>query len=105
MARPHPLLESGDGAPSLRPLYMLMPYLWPKGRPDLKLRVVVSLLCLVLAILATTIGPIMFGWIIDAANPRRGVANILLATTFGLIAGYVAARILMQAFAQLRGYR
>jgi ATP-binding cassette subfamily B protein len=81
---------------------MLMPYLWPKGRPDLKLRVVVSLLCLVLAILATTIGPIMFGWIIDAANPRRGVANILLATTFGLIAGYVAARILMQAFAQLR---
>ena len=29
MARP--LTEEGDGAPSLRPLYMLLPYLWPKG--------------------------------------------------------------------------
>ena len=51
MARP--LTEEGDGAPSFRPLYMLLPYLWPKGHWDLKARVVVSLFCLVLAKVAT----------------------------------------------------
>ncbi|MGD0192608.1 MAG: ABC transporter ATP-binding protein/permease [Rhizomicrobium sp.] len=98
----HPLLESGDGAPSLRPLYMLLPYLWPKGRPDLKLRVVVSLLCLVLAIVATSVGPVIFGKIIDNSNPHQSVSTTLLSGTFGLIGGYALARILMQAFAQLR---
>ncbi len=33
----HPV-EEGSGAPSFRPLWRLMPYLWPAGRPDLKLR-------------------------------------------------------------------
>ena len=28
----HPV-EEGSGAPSFRPLWRLMPYLWPKGRP------------------------------------------------------------------------
>ena len=37
----HPV-EQGSGAPSFRPLWRLMPYLWPKGRPDLRARVVVS---------------------------------------------------------------
>jgi len=102
MADPHPLLESGDGAPSLRPLYMLLPYLWPKGRPDLKLRVIVSLFCLALAILATSVGPVIFGWIIDDLSPRRAISTAVMAMAFGLIGGYVLARILMQAFAQLR---
>jgi ATP-binding cassette subfamily B protein len=101
MAHPHPLLESGDGAPSLRPLYMLLPYLWPKGRPDLKLRVVVSMGCLVLAILATAVSPLFLGWITDRLA-HRSPALIPLAVTLGLIAGYVLSRILMQAFAQLR---
>ncbi len=43
MANQHPLVEEGDGAPSFRPLFMLLPYLWPKERPDLRLRVLVSI--------------------------------------------------------------
>jgi len=61
MAQPHPLLESGDGAPSLRPLKMLLPYLWPHGRVDLRLRVVTSMACLVLAIAATAVSPLLLG--------------------------------------------
>jgi ATP-binding cassette, subfamily B, heavy metal transporter len=101
MARPHPLLETGDGTPSLRPLYMLLPYLWPKGRPDLKLRVVVSMACLVLAIVATAISPLFLGWITDRLA-RKSPAAIPLAITMGLIGAYVLSRILMQAFAQIR---
>ena len=49
----HPV-EEGDGAPSLRPLWALMPYLWPKDT-GLRMRVVVSLLCMMLGIVATSI--------------------------------------------------
>jgi ATP-binding cassette subfamily B protein len=95
------LTEEGDGAPSFRPLWMLMPYLWPKGRPDLRARVFVSLLCLVLAILATTAFPVVMGAITNqlAVKPAAAVA---LGTSIALIGAYVLARILMQAFAQLR---
>ncbi len=101
MSTPNPMLESGDGTPSLHPLYMLMPYLWPKDRPDLRLRVVVSLVCLALSIAATTVSPVMFGWITDRLA-HKTPANIAIAAVFGLIVGYVLSRILMQAFAQLR---
>ena len=96
-----PLTEEGSGAPSLRPLWMLLPYLWPKGRRDLRLRVVVSLFCLVLAILATTAFPVIMGWITNSLA-QKPAADIALMTALGLIGGYVIARILMQAFAQLR---
>ncbi|HXM00338.1 MAG TPA: ABC transporter ATP-binding protein/permease [Rhizomicrobium sp.] len=95
------LLEEGDGAPSLRPLWMLLPYLWPKDRPDLRARVFVSLLCLGLAILATTAFPLFMGWITNQLA-RKPPATIAMATTLALIGGYVVARVLMQAFAQLR---
>ncbi len=98
----HPLLESGDGAPSLRPLYMLLPYLWPKGRANLRLRVVVSLVCLALGIAATTIAPIFLKRITDNLSLHHSVAAVVVTTTFGLIGIYTLSRILMQAFGQLR---
>ena len=101
MANPHPLLESGDGAPSLRPLYMLMPYLWPKGRPELKFRVGISLVCLGLAILAQAAVPYLFKWITDHLV-NQSVAAVSIAVTLGVIGAYSFSRIMMQAFAQLR---
>jgi len=99
MARP--LTEEGSGVPSLRPLWMLLPYLWPKGRADLRARVIFSLVCLVAAILATAAFPLFMGWITNtlAAKPAYAIA---LMTALALIGGYVLARIMMQAFAQLR---
>ena len=99
MARP--VTEEGDGAPSLRPLYMLLPYLWPKGHPALKIRVVASVACLLLAILATTAFPLFIGSITNQLT-HKPPAMIATLTTLALIGGYVVARVLMQAFAQLR---
>jgi ABC-type transport system involved in Fe-S cluster assembly fused permease/ATPase subunit len=101
MAQPNPLLESGDGTPSLRPLAMLLPYLWPKGRPDLKLRVVLSMLCLLLAIAATAASPLLLGWVTDHLATRTP-ASIAMAVTLGLILAYALSRVFMQFFAQLR---
>ncbi len=101
MAKPHPLLESGDGTPSLRPLYMLLPYLWPRGRLDLKLRVAASMACLLLAIAATAISPLLLGWLTDKLS-RSTPSSIAMAATLGLIVAYALSRVVMQFFAQLR---
>ncbi|HEX4117526.1 MAG TPA: ABC transporter ATP-binding protein/permease [Rhizomicrobium sp.] len=95
----HPV-EEGNGAPSFRPLWRLMPYLWPKGRPDLRFRVVVSILFLILATGFTSVSPLIYGWTVDRLKPTTG--NIAIGTVMSLIAAYMVSRILLQAFAQLR---
>jgi ABC-type transport system involved in Fe-S cluster assembly fused permease/ATPase subunit len=94
------VVEDGDGAPSLRPLWTLMPYLWPAGRPDLRGRVIFSLVCLVLAKVANATVPYLNGRLVDrlSHNPTLVVA----AVVGGLIASQTIARILTQGVAQLR---
>ena len=79
---------------------MLMPYLWPKGRPDLKARVVFSLICLVLAKVANAIVPFLNGRLVDSLNhnPTMQIAVAVMS----LIAAQVVARILTSGIAQLR---
>src|SRR5215469_7764965 len=97
---PRSVVEEGDGAPSFRPLWTLMPYLWPKGRPELRLRVIVSIVFLVLATGFTSVSPLIFGWAVDRLKPTP--ANIAIGSVLSLIAAYAISRILMQSFAQLR---
>jgi ATP-binding cassette, subfamily B, heavy metal transporter len=92
--------EEGTGKPSFRPLVMLMPYLWPKGRADLKWRVAVSMVCLVLAKAATVTLPIFFGKATDALSGSP--AAVVIMAPLALIVCYTVARIAMQGFAQLR---
>src|ERR1700678_1713455 len=97
---PRSAVEEGDGAPSFRPLWRLMPYLWPKGRPDLRARVIVSIVFLILATGFTSVSPLIFGWAVDQLKPTP--ANIAIGAVLSLIAAYAISRILMQAFAQIR---
>ncbi len=66
------LKESGFSnlPPSVQPLVELMPYLWPPSRPDLKARVVVSIILLVLAPIVTVISPYLFGLAVDRLQGR-----------------------------------
>ncbi len=95
----HPV-EEGDGAPSLRPLWTLMPYLWPKGRADLKTRVAIAMVCLVLAKVANAIVPALNGRLVDSLNHDPTMQ--IFAVVMGLIASQVFARIMISGFAQLR---
>ena len=101
MANPRPLTEEGDGAPSFRPLWMLMPYLWPRGRADLRVRVVVAIACLVLANFATVASPLFFKYATNALAHHSIVTQSLSIALFW-VAAYVLSRILMQVFAQVR---
>src|SRR5687767_5293625 len=86
--------------PSTRPLLALLPYLWPADRPDLKGRVMVCVVLLILAKIITVAVPFFFGWAIDHLSGDP--ATLALAVPIALIVSYGIARILMQAFAQIR---
>ncbi len=94
----HPV-EEGD-APSFRPLWILMPYLWPANR-GLRLRVFVSLLCMMLGIAATAWFPLLMGQVTDQLSVKP-VSALAIGATLALVGAYVVARIMMQAFGQLR---
>ena len=92
--------QDASATPSFRPLWRLMPYLWPKGRPDLKWRVVLSLAFMMVGIIATTVSQQFMGMAVNAfgTTPQTAVLWVVIA----LVMTYALSRILMQAFAQLR---
>lgn len=79
----------------------LLPFLWPKGRPDLKGRVVLAMIALVLAKAVTLYMPFLYGAAVDALD-QQGTEQIVIVTVIALIAAYGVARILMIGLAQLR---
>jgi ATP-binding cassette subfamily B protein len=85
---------------SFATLRALIPYLWPPGRTDLKLRVVAAVVCLLLAKAATVYIPILYKSAIDALSHGSGAGAAALP--IGLILAYGAARILSLSFAELR---
>ncbi len=84
-----------------------MPFVWPKGRPDLKLRLVLAGLALIAAKAVTIAMPLAYKSAVDTltALPQAsggGMAAGLLAAPVALILAYGLARISMIGFVQLR---
>ncbi|MEP0070124.1 ABC transporter ATP-binding protein/permease [Pyruvatibacter sp.] len=79
----------------------LLPFLWPKGRPDLRCRVVLAMIALVLAKAVTLYMPFLYGAAVDALD-KQGTELIVIASVVALIGAYGVARILMIGLAQLR---
>jgi len=97
----------------------LLPYIWPKNRPDLHLRVILAFAALVLAKVVTLAVPIAYKNVVDflTGEPTAGAAQLVATpgvATPGvdflglaivpamLIVAYGGGRILMVLFAQLR---
>jgi ATP-binding cassette, subfamily B, heavy metal transporter len=80
----------------------LLPYLWPEGRFDLKARVVIAMVLLVLAKVVTVLTPYTFKWATDTltALNQPELASVSVALFFVL--AYGVGRTMMVAFAQLR---
>jgi ATP-binding cassette subfamily B protein len=93
-------------APRLGPvLIRLWPYIWPRERTDLRLRIFAALALLTLAKLATVAVPFAFKWATDAlvalhAGDASGLS--LLAAPLGLTLLYGALRVLMAGLTQAR---
>jgi ATP-binding cassette subfamily B protein len=78
----------------------LLPYLWPKGEPGLRARVVLSLACLFVAKLATVYVPILYKGAVDALTPEG--AGAAIAVPLALIVAYGIVRVAGAAFSELR---
>ena len=83
----------------------LFPYLWPKGRNDIKSRIIIALIILILAKILTVLVPYTYKWATDAIvgdNTAPNIIPIVLLTPVMLIIAFGVGRILMVAFNQLR---
>ncbi len=82
-------------------LKSLVPYLWPKGEPGLRLRVVLSLVFLVAAKASNVLVPVMYARAVDALAPASGGAAIAVIP-IALVIGYGITRAMNSLFAELR---
>lgn len=80
---------------------MLLPYLWPRRRRDLRGRVLLALLLLVGAKVAIVQAPLLLGEVVDALDAGGG-AGAVIAVPVGLIVAFGVARLLGVAFGELR---
>jgi len=78
----------------------LLPYLWPRGETELRLRVVGALLCLLIAKVATLFVPILYGRAVEAIAPEA--AGAVIVVPVALIVVYGLVRVVSSAFGELR---
>jgi ATP-binding cassette subfamily B protein len=81
------------------------PYIWPKGRADIKSRIILSLIILIFAKILTVLIPYTYKWATDALvgeNTTPPIIPIAVFTPIILIIAFGLGRILMVAFNQLR---
>ncbi|MCP4296922.1 MAG: ABC transporter ATP-binding protein/permease [Proteobacteria bacterium] len=82
----------------IKTIKTLVTYLWPPGRLDLKVRVVLALSSLALAKLINVYVPFLYKSAVDSLSPSTGIIILPL----GVIIAYGVARVLHQAFGELR---
>jgi ABC-type transport system involved in Fe-S cluster assembly fused permease/ATPase subunit len=88
-------------------LKYLLPFVWPKGRPDLRLRLVLAAIALVAAKVVTIAMPLAYKAAVDALTAIThgsavGQAGHVAAIPLAIILAYGVARISMIGFIQLR---
>ncbi len=83
----------------LRAVRQLLPYLWPRDSWDLRARVLISIVFLVVAKLVNVYVPILYKSAVDVLSPGHAA---IIAVPVALIIGYGLARVGAQLFAELR---
>ncbi len=89
-----------DELGSLGTLRRFLPYLWPEGEWDLRVRVVLAVTSLIAAKVAVVYVPIFYRDAIDALDMSQNSAALTLPV--GIVLAYGAARVLSLAFGELR---
>ena len=92
---PPVLLSQRNGFQTVR---SLLPYLWPRGEPGARVRVVLAGILLVLAKVATVYIPYVYSRAVDALSPKGHPIYVPLA----LILAYALLRVASSGFAEMR---
>ncbi|MGB0671939.1 MAG: ABC transporter transmembrane domain-containing protein, partial [Rhodospirillales bacterium] len=83
----------------LRAIAALLPYVWPADAPAMRLRVLIAVACLVVSKVANVSVPVFYKDAVDALTPGT---DALIVVPIAVILGYGLARVMAQAFGELR---
>jgi len=81
---------------------LLLPYLWPEKRGDLKTRVSFAVVALILAKIASVTTPLVLGGAVNSLTELSSGINLFMLVPIALIAGYGVTRIIAFTFVQVR---
>jgi ATP-binding cassette subfamily B protein len=97
--------QYGKEAGQVETLVELLPYLWPAGRTDLKARVVIAFIALIVAKVVTVITPFGFKYAVDeltAAEIPAAEVVTLAVIPIAMILAYGFGRMMMIILTQIR---
>jgi ABC-type transport system involved in Fe-S cluster assembly fused permease/ATPase subunit len=86
----------------LKTISLLFPFLWPAERKDLRVRVLVALICMILAKVASVYTPLILGKSVDSLNDLSDGINLLIIIPIMLIISYSIARVTSFMFGEMR---
>jgi ATP-binding cassette, subfamily B, heavy metal transporter len=104
MSKPFSATQERTGDRSVQTLKTLLSYLWPKDRPDLKWRVVIAMLSLLIAKSVNVSVPFFLKGAIDKLGLVVQGENAMFGAAVGLTVAYASARIGQQAFSEFRDF-
>ena len=81
---------------------LLLPYLWPNKRNDLRTRVSFAVVALVLAKIASVSTPLVLGGAVNSLTELSAGINLFMLVPVALIVGYGVARIISFTFVAIR---
>ena len=85
-----------------RTINLLAPFLWPKDKNSMKLRVAAAVICLLLAKAANVGTPPILGYAVDSLTELSQGLNVYMLIPLALIISYGIARVAALAFGELR---
>ena len=86
----------------LKTFKLLFPFLWPNKRSDLRKRVSLALICLILAKVASVYTPLILGRSVDSLTELSSGVNLLMLIPIALIISYGVVRITSLTFEGIR---
>ncbi|HER26910.1 MAG TPA: ABC transporter ATP-binding protein/permease, partial [Rhodospirillales bacterium] len=100
-----PLATAHSGRSGFQIIGTLLPFLWPPGATELRVRVVLAMALLALAKVATVAVPVILKYAVDGLTTPSGeidVKTAFVAVPVGLLIGYGVVRILSLSFRELQ---
>jgi ATP-binding cassette, subfamily B, heavy metal transporter len=80
----------------------LLGYIWTKDRKDLRIRIIIAVGLLLIAEIAAVFTPYILKYLVDYLTSAEGGMEMWAAIPLGLVVAYGLARLLQQAFGELR---
>jgi ABC-type transport system involved in Fe-S cluster assembly fused permease/ATPase subunit len=81
---------------------LLLPYLWPEKRKDLKTRVSFAVLALILAKVASVSTPLVLGSAVNSLTELSSGINLFMLVPIALVVGYGVTRVIAFTFVEIR---